>query len=181
MSARRYYAGIEERRGPDASAREAVVRGGRIELGGSDAADVRELPSRGSIRRVLVSLEGRSAIAFAERRDGRWHVELDGRAFDVRVEDERTHQIRELTEEIAPAGGEVELRAPMPGLVVRVAVTPGDRVEAGDGLVVMEAMKMENELRAEQAGIVAEVHVEEGATVDRDDRLVTFETGLETT
>ena len=181
MSERRYYAGIGERRGPDASAREAVAREGRIELDGGGAADGRELPSRGRIRRVLVSLGCRSAIAFAERRDGRWHVELEGRAFDIRVEDERTHQIRELTEEIAPAGGEVELRAPMPGLVVRVAVTPGDRVEAGDGLVVMEAMKWENELRAEQAGIVAEVLVEEGSTVDRDDRIVTFEIDLETT
>ena len=181
MSERRYYAGLGERRGPDASAREAVARDGRVELAGSDVAEVRELPSRGTIRRVLVSLGGRSAIAFAERRDGRWHVELEGRAFAIRVEDERTHQIRELTEEIGPAGGEMELRAPMPGLVVRVAVAPGDRVEAGDGLVVMEAMKMENELRAEQAGIVAEVHVDEGSTVDRDDRLVTFETDVEST
>ncbi|MFW6039797.1 MAG: acetyl-CoA carboxylase biotin carboxyl carrier protein subunit [Gemmatimonadota bacterium] len=196
MTERRYYADIAARRGADGEAREAIVRGdgpgargreGLVELVGGEraakdgSAAVRELPSRGRVRRVLVGLDGWSRVAFAERRDGRWHVELEGRAYAVRVDDERTHEIRALTEEIAPAVGDVELRAPMPGLVVRIAVSPGDSVEAGDGVLVMEAMKMENELRAERGGVVAEVHVAEGATVDRDARLVTFEPDLEST
>lgn len=178
---RRYYASVAARRGTGGDVREAVVRDGQVELADGVVAHVRELPSRDGIRRVLISLGGRSGVAFVERRNGTWHVELEGRAYAVRVDDERTHDIRALAEEAAPAGGEVELRAPMPGLVVRIAVSPGDEVSAGDGLVVMEAMKMENELRAERDGVVAEVHVVEGATVDRDDRLVTFEIDLETT
>jgi pyruvate carboxylase subunit B len=55
----------------------------------------------------------------------------------------------------------------MPGLVVRVHVQPGDRVEAGQGLVAMEAMKMENELRAPSAGSVVAVRVEAGAIVEK--------------
>jgi biotin carboxyl carrier protein len=63
----------------------------------------------------------------------------------------------------------------MPGLVVKVEIEVGQKVETGAGLVVMEAMKMENELRAEAAGTVIEVHTEPGRTVDRGDLLVVIE------
>jgi biotin carboxyl carrier protein len=66
-----------------------------------------------------------------------------------------------------PAGaGPQRITAPMPGRVVRVLVRPGDQVKARQGLVVVEAMKMENELRAGRDGTVAEVHVREGLSVD---------------
>jgi pyruvate carboxylase subunit B len=54
----------------------------------------------------------------------------------------------------------------MPGLIVRVFVKPGDLVAAGQGIVVMEAMKMENELKASRAGTVQEIKVKEGQAVD---------------
>ncbi|PYO60818.1 MAG: hypothetical protein DMD49_05640 [Gemmatimonadetes bacterium] len=63
----------------------------------------------------------------------------------------------------------------MPGLVVRVAVTEGQRVEAGAELVVVEAMKMENQLRAPRAGVVAKVHVAVGEAVEKGAPLVTVE------
>jgi pyruvate carboxylase subunit B len=63
----------------------------------------------------------------------------------------------------------------MPGLVVRVSVKPGDRVEAGQGLVVMEAMKMENELRSSAAGTVRAVHAQPGSAVDKGALLVELE------
>jgi biotin carboxyl carrier protein len=171
---RRYYAGEIGRGG---SVREVVVSDGgeeaprRANVGGAKAT-VRVLPGGG---RFLVTLHGRSVVGFAVRRDGDWHIELEGRAYRVRVDDERTHELRALTAEMGPGDVVQELRAPMPGLVVRVAVQPGDSVSQGDPLVVMEAMKMENELQAEVAGVVGEVHVREGTTVDRDDVLVTFE------
>ena len=62
--------------------------------------------------------------------------------------------------------GPQRLTAPMPGKVVKVLVAPGDAVEAGQGLIVVEAMKMENELRAVKAGRVASVSVSEGQSVD---------------
>ncbi|MBL8996007.1 MAG: acetyl-CoA carboxylase biotin carboxyl carrier protein subunit [Gemmatimonadetes bacterium] len=63
----------------------------------------------------------------------------------------------------------------MPGLIVRVEVAVGDRVVAGQGVVVMEAMKMENELRAPAAGVVRAVHVEAGAAVEKGTALVEFD------
>jgi biotin carboxyl carrier protein len=68
--------------------------------------------------------------------------------------------------------GPARLSAPMPGKVVRVLVKPGDEVTARQGLVVVEAMKMENELRASRAGIVREVLVVEGASVEAGAPLV---------
>ncbi len=67
-----------------------------------------------------------------------------------------------------------ELRAPMPGRVVRVLVKAGDTVHAGQPLVVIEAMKMENELRATAAATVQTVHVSEGASVEGRALLVSF-------
>jgi acetyl/propionyl-CoA carboxylase alpha subunit len=71
---------------------------------------------------------------------------------------------------------ETVVRSPMAGRVVRVLVAAGDVVPAGRGVVVLEAMKMENEVRSTGAGTVAHVHVTAGATVDAHAALVTFAT-----
>lgn len=77
-----------------------------------------------------------------------------------------------------PSAGDAGVSAPMPGRVVRVLVKPGDEVRARQGLVVVEAMKMENELAAPRAGRVAEVLVAEGQPVDAGRLLVRLETGF---
>ncbi len=110
-----------------------------------------------------------------ERREKGWRIQLGGRHFDLMIEDERAHAIRELTGDDANVQASTELRAPMPGLVLNVMVEPGQRVEADAALVVVEAMKMENELRSHGPGVVATVEVVQGQAVNRDDVLVTFE------
>jgi propionyl-CoA carboxylase alpha chain len=67
------------------------------------------------------------------------------------------------------------LLSPMPGLLVSVAVKPGDEVKAGEELAVLEAMKMENMLRAERDGVVAKVNFEPGANLAVDDKIMEFE------
>lgn len=104
----------------------------------------------------------------------RWALGAVGERFEVEAVDERTRQIQALTGRgRAPAAGGV-VKAPMPGLVVRVEVVVGQRVEVGAGLVVVEAMKMENELRAQRAGVVETVHVTPGQTVDKGAPLITL-------
>jgi biotin carboxyl carrier protein len=68
-----------------------------------------------------------------------------------------------------------EIRAPMPALVVRIEVNPGDQVLAGQGLIVLEAMKMENELRASHPGRVKEIDVEKGTAVEKNQLLMLLE------
>ena len=102
---------------------------------------------------------------------GRWTLDLDGQRVDAEALDERMRAIRDLTA-AAAASGPAPLMAPMPGLVVRGSVGVGDTVSAGQGLVVVEAMKMENELRASVAGVVTAVLAVPGQAVDKGALLV---------
>ncbi|HEU4631630.1 MAG TPA: biotin/lipoyl-containing protein [Gemmatimonadaceae bacterium] len=103
---------------------------------------------------------------------GRYTLWVDGRRYEAEALDERTRAIRDMTAQSAAASGPAPLVAPMPGLVVRVHVAEGDAVQAGQGLVVMEAMKMENELRAPAAGRVARVLAAPGTAVEKGAVLV---------
>ncbi len=75
----------------------------------------------------------------------------------------------------AEVGGRVSVKATMPGKVVRVLVAAGAQVEAGTGLVVVEAMKMQNEMKSPKSGTVVELHAQPGATVNAGDVLVVVE------
>jgi len=107
--------------------------------------------------------------------DGRrWALGAAGERFEVEVQDDRSKQIEALTgrgRKVAVGG---VIKAPMPGLVVRVEVSAGQVVEVGEGLVVVEAMKMENELRASHKGVVEQIHVKAGDRVEKGAPLVTL-------
>jgi acetyl/propionyl-CoA carboxylase alpha subunit len=106
---------------------------------------------------------------------GRFTLWIDGFRYEVEALDERTHTIREMSAAAGPPAGPAPLKAPMPGLVVRVNVAAGDTVSAGQGLVVIEAMKMENELRAAAGGRVKAVHAVIGQAVEKGVLLVEME------
>jgi acetyl/propionyl-CoA carboxylase alpha subunit len=76
---------------------------------------------------------------------------------------------------VAPADEAARIVAPMPGKVVRVLVSVGDQIEAGAGIVVVEAMKMQNEMKSPKAGTLAALHAEVGATVNAGDVLAVVE------
>lgn len=121
-------------------------------------------------------VDGRSrTVHVAPAPDGRLRVTIDGRTVDVAVQDERALLMERFGLAAAETAGLREVRAPMPGLVLSVAVAPGQAVEAGSPLLVLEAMKMENELRAEAAGTVAAVHVGPGVAVGKNALLIEFE------
>jgi biotin carboxyl carrier protein len=130
-----------------------------------------------------------------------WSLLLGGRSYDVGIVERAT---RELTVYVngqpvpvglgsklrERSGGELEsgghtpgsglggpqaVAAPMPGRVVKVLVRAGDAVAARQGLIVVEAMKMENELRAPRAGVIREVRVAEGASVEANAVLVVLD------
>ncbi len=118
-------------------------------------------------------LDGGSYRVLATRlEDGRWELHLRGRRFVAEAIDERTRAIREMAAVSAGPVGPRPIRAPMPGLVVQLEVAVGDRVEAGQGVAIVEAMKMENELRAEAPGVVRHIHVRAGQAVEKDQILI---------
>jgi biotin carboxyl carrier protein len=124
-------------------------------------------------RDLHLTLPERSARVVGEKTGEGWRITIRGRDYIVDIESERARAIRELTGR-DEASGPSDLMAPMPGLVVKVLVEPGQVVRAGDGLVVVEAMKMENELRAAADGRVTGVEVAPGQAVERDELLVRF-------
>jgi biotin carboxyl carrier protein len=127
-------------------------------------------------------------LAFVQSSEpGRFHVLLDGRSYDARVDgrivtvnghafDIAVTDPRRWRRNSAHGGGEgaQEIASPMPGKVVRILVAPGDEVTAGQGLVVVEAMKMQNEMKAPRAGRVLSVSTQEGSTVAAGDLLATI-------
>jgi biotin carboxyl carrier protein len=113
-------------------------------------------------------------VACQQLEGRRWALGAAGERVEVEVQDDRSKQIEALTGQgRKPAVGGV-VRAPMPGLVVRVEVSEGQAVEVGEGLVVVEAMKMENELRASHKAIVEQIHVKAGDRVEKGAHLVTL-------
>jgi pyruvate carboxylase subunit B len=145
----------------------AVVEGEevRADLLEMDGTEVQSLLLGGRSHRVLAT----------GKKKGIWDLHLSGTHLTARVVDERTRIIEEITGGPEGVGGPGALKAPMPGLVVRVEVEVGQVVAEGDGVVIVEAMKMENELRAGGGGRVRTIHVREGEAVEKDQTLVEFD------
>jgi pyruvate carboxylase subunit B len=127
------------------------------------------------VRMVRIGNEVHRVVARRGPTRGRYTLWLDGFRYEVEALDERTRAIRELAGASAGPSGPAPLVAPMPGMIVRVAVQVGDVVQAGQGLVVMEAMKMENELRASAAGTVKAVLAQPGTAVEKGAILLELE------
>ncbi|MGZ5966513.1 MAG: biotin/lipoyl-containing protein [Polyangiales bacterium] len=125
--------------------------------------------------------------------DGSLSVRIDGRILDLTVEGVppdvgvvasghrvyvkvESDRLRAAAAAKRGAGGAAEkaIAAPMPGRVAKILVAVGDEVKPGQGVIVVEAMKMENELRAKGAGTVAEIHVKPGEAIEAGARLITF-------
>ncbi len=108
-----------------------------------------------------------------ELEDGTLDVHVGLSAYDFSVVDERRKLLTGSS--TAQVSGKQELRAQMPGKIVKLLVTVGDQVEEDQGLAIIEAMKMENELKAAVSGTVTQIEVSEGDTVETDALLVVVE------
>jgi biotin carboxyl carrier protein len=107
----------------------------------------------------------RSLIVLVEGSGSDWTVTLRGRRIPVTVQTWRERVVAAADTAARAQAGPVDVKATLPGLIVAIAVGPGDEVEAGAPLLTIEAMKMQNEVRAPRAGRVIEVAVTSGQTV----------------
>ena len=146
-----------------------------------------------------VTLEGREYQVRIENLDTQpVQVEVDGREMQVWLPDRPPTSAPEAIEVAVPrqqvvpeptvdspavptvhAGAVTEdrLRAPMPGSIISVGIEPGERVEVGQELCVLDAMKMHNLIRAPRAGIISQIHVSPGQQVQHGDLLMTYANG----
>ena len=149
---------------------QVVVDGGHYRVTvGDRTLDVDARQVAGSLLSLLV--DGMSHVGAVEPAEGGTLVDLDGSLHRVEVEEYTRHAIRTRGGAGTSAGGQT-IKAPLPGKVTRVAVAVGDRVERGDTVVVIEAMKMENEFKAAAPGTVTEVRVRPGQAVNPGEILV---------
>jgi biotin carboxyl carrier protein len=140
--------------------------------GEAHAVDLRQV---GKLSLYSLLLDNASyEVVVEDEGNATWRVMIGGELYRVRVEDERTRRLAQANRQPTPPSGEIALKAPIPGLVVKVAVEPGEAVRAGQSLVILEAMKMENELRAPRAGTVHEIRVADGDKVEQGQVLLTL-------
>ncbi len=157
--------------------REEEVRLRRTQLGyhvtiGERSYDVDVAGLNGPVHSLLIG--GRQhEVAVRPHGDGRYLVSTAADVEEVELMDPLTHLARQSHDRGKDHSG--RMKAYMPGRVVKLLVEEGEKIERGQGLVVLEAMKMENEIAAEGAGVIVKVLVKAGQAVEGGDPL--FEIG----
>ncbi len=139
----------------------ATVDGKSVQLSYEDVDNLGQL---------MVHSEGRSYGVSVEGDANRVGITIAGHLYDVQIEDERERAANAAERAASKSGGLV--KSLMPGIVVSILVEPGQTVEAGQPLLILEAMKMQNEIDAPSAGVVSEIHVKQGEAVGAGAKLV---------
>jgi biotin carboxyl carrier protein len=152
----------------------SVEAHGRIFVDGVELlADMRSAGGR-VYSLLLENVSHEILIEDSEERSDLCPVIVSGRRYVVRVQDERSRRLSQADRRIHVSDAEQAVKAPIPGLVVKLLVESGQEVQEGETLLILEAMKMENELRAPRRGVVHEVRTEPGAQVASGQVLLTL-------
>jgi len=130
--------------------------------------------SPGSYSLILDHVSSTVFVESTDRQESRLRLRVNGRLYNLTVDDRRSLLRKSLLQNKQHRRESQVVRAPMPGLVVRVEVEVGDQVETGQGLVVLEAMKMENEIKSVQRGKVESIHITAGKIVEKGEKLLTI-------
>lgn len=120
-------------------------------------------------------LDGHSYELLVEADRYTYAVTVFGNQFEVQIEDERTRRMNAGRRQGALPDGEAPVRAPIPGLVVKVLVSEGESIEQDQPMLILEAMKMENEIRAPRACVVKKIDVQPGQRVEQNAALIIVE------
>jgi biotin carboxyl carrier protein len=149
---------------------EIEIDKGRVTINGNEV--VVDLCQSGVPELYSVLFGGHSYDMLIEPHRFNYTITFRGEQFQVQVEDERTRKLNTGRKAPALPHGELPIRAPIPGLVVKVLVDTGDEVADGQPLVILEAMKMENEIRSLRAGTVRSIAISPGQRVEQHEILL---------
>ncbi|MEW6015482.1 MAG: biotin/lipoyl-containing protein [Candidatus Zixiibacteriota bacterium] len=128
-----------------------------------------------SDRKYLFKIDESSSEVDISRNGGGYNIYLEGKDMIARVEPYHLAELRKKAGKALAGAAEKMVRAPMPGLVLSMAVKPGDKVKKGMTLAVIEAMKMENLIRAAADGTVKEIFAAPGKAVEKNENLLEIE------
>lgn len=146
---------------------------GTIEVAGQPARLT--IQKRGKWEYLVDDGSERHLRVAASRENGEVLLQAGGHMLTALVESERERLLSKFTPRDQSEGGPREVRAPMPSLVVKIEVSVGERVKVGQGLLILEAMKMENEIKSGRDGTVKSIHVKPGNPVEKGGLLLEFE------
>ena len=119
-----------------------------------------------------VTIDGETFEVELEKSDDCWKVSIDGSQFEVQVEQERGLAPKREARSRSSSARSGTISSPIPGKVVSIHVSVGDRVEEGAVLMILEAMKMQNEVQAPISGTVEELNCETGDSIEANSPLV---------
>ena len=117
----------------------------------------------------------RYKVFIKERIESSFEIWINNYVLDANVEDHRVSFLRKFPSRGSEASQISTIKAPMPGLVTAIEVAVGDEIECGTGLIILEAMKMENEIRAATDGRVRSIEVQRNTTVEKGQTLLIIE------
>jgi biotin carboxyl carrier protein len=145
---------------------------GSVFLAGQKVAvEVQRISKHG----LSILFDGKSYHAVVNRNDLKYDVLISGNSYAVASEDSTKRFVSQLLSGSRHRSSIMEVRSPMPGMVVRCEVREGSPVKVGDGLFILEAMKMENEIRANNEGVVKKIHVADRQVVEKGELLMIIE------
>ena len=119
-------------------------------------------------------IDHKSFEALVEEGDGHYRVLINGTLYQVQVADERAKRLAEAASAFAPTSGELNVKSPMPGLIVAIPVQIGDAVTKGQVVLVLESMKMENEIKAPRDGVIGAIKIQPRQAVEQGQVLLTI-------
>ena len=122
-----------------------------------------------------VIVDGRSIHLFLTRSKDILTATVNNALFEIQRETMRDKLAKQLQKESGTKTNTVTVRAPMPGLITKMLKQEGTLISAGDGIIVVEAMKMENEIKSPKSGTLKKLFVKEKQTVEKNDHLFTIE------
>jgi biotin carboxyl carrier protein len=124
----------------------------------------------------LVGLGNKLFEATAQKLDDeKYSISVNGKLFEVEIRTALQEKAKKLLEASSATNHKLEVKAPMPGMILKVKKREGEKVIAGEPVIILEAMKMENELRAPVAGKLKELFVAEGSPVEKGIKLFSIE------
>lgn len=148
-----------------------ILKDGTILLNG-EARDVDFFSLDASLYSVITETQSYEVVI--EEQNGEYQVQMRGHLFTGQVLDERAQLLASRGGGLNADTGEISIKAPMPGLIVSIPVSEGAEVKAGQTVVILESMKMQNELKCPRDGVVQRISVEAGQSVEQNKLLVTI-------